>query len=464
MTHKVIIIGAGFSGICCAVKLKNKGIDDFVVIEKSSGVGGTWYDNRYPGAECDVESHLYSFSFHPKHNWSKVYSDRDEIQEYLTDCCKAHNIDNKIMFDTKVESMVFVDNEWVLLTSRGVLKASFVVLSYSPLHYPNIPLIEGLDQFEGKVIHTSQWKDDITFEGKRVAVIGNGASGIQCIPYLASRASHLTVFQRTPQWVIPKMNRSYTLLEKTLFCLPLIQRIYRFLIYLWRECLFSIFIKNSWASTMTTWIAKLYLWWSIQDPVLRQNLTPSYPIGCKRILLSDEYYRCLNGSNTTVITTPIKSVQPTGVECVDGSVTPVDVLVFATGFDVMGTNKLLRITNQDQYLGMYCADRRNLFTVLGRNSGSSYTSMILYIETQSEHITNTIMYLILKGYTSIEVKKELIEKHSKIVQGNNKKFVWNSCNNWYLNEKGENYTLYPGTISEFNQKILDIRKDDFEIN
>jgi cation diffusion facilitator CzcD-associated flavoprotein CzcO len=469
--HKVIIVGAGFSGICSAIKLREKGVEDFVVLEKNEDVGGTWHDNNYPGAECDVESHLYSFSFEPYANWSKVYSGRNEIYSYLQNCSKKHGLYERILFNTVVESITFKDDMWFINTPQGVMSCSFLIFSYSPLHYPNLPNIEGIKDFKGTIMHTSKWNYGVELKGKNIGIIGNGASGIQCIPHLANVANQLYVFQRTPQWVLPKLNRNYTSIEKYLFRSLFLQKIYRNSIFYFREFIFSMFYKNSLLGSIAQKICQFHMWTKIKDPTVRQQLTPSYTFGCKRVLLSDDFFSVFNRSNTHLITRPIKSILPEGILMGDTKalanikiepIYDIDILVLATGFSTSETaNKFMNGTNQNQYLGIHSDDMPNLFTILGKNSGSSHTSIILYIEAQCEHISALIKYMELHNKRTIVVKSSCANKYSQFIEEKSKHFVWDLCNNWYVDKNGKNYTLFPANFIHFHEKVSQVNLSDF---
>jgi cation diffusion facilitator CzcD-associated flavoprotein CzcO len=442
----IIIIGAGISGICMGIKLKMNNINNFLILEKNSEIGGTWFENIYPGVECDIESHLYSFSFAPKNNWSSIYSSGSEIHKYLKECCLKFDIYKHIIFNCSLNKALRINNKWNLETNKYSFICHYLICSSAPLNKPSYPEI--FSNFKGKIIHTSKWDNNYDFNNKNIAVIGNAASGIQCIPEIINKTNNIYLFQRTANWILPKFNRKYTNIEKWLFKNKFLNNCYRNFLYWNRELMFFIFFKNGFINYLGTWISKLYLNLSITDPILKKKLIPNYPIGCKRILLSDNYYKIFK--NVNLITETIIKVNSEHIETKINKY-HIDLIILATGFEISGAiqdmniydinNKKINIHNS--YYGVHLKDCPNLFVILGSNTGSAHTSMIYYIECQVNHIYDSII-----KYSYIQVKHQILDNYNLKLQKKFNKFIWNSCNSWYQ-IKGKITSLYPGFSFEF---------------
>ena len=449
---KIIIIGAGISGIATACQLKMNNINDFIILEKNTEVGGTWAYNTYPGVECDVESHLYSYSFFPKSDWSNVYASGSEIKEYLKNCCNHFKIHEHIIFSTNVQSCFITNGKWKIITQNDNFLCDYLVCSTAPLHKENIPEI--FTTFNGELLHTAKWNSNYSFTNKNVAIVGNAASGIQCIPYLAKECQSVTIFQRTPNWVLPKGNRKYAIFEQWLFKFNLFRRMYRGIIYWQREMTFLIFKKMSILGRLIEQLSKYYLFLTVSSKNLREKLVPQYPIGCKRILLSDNYYTTLNLSNINLVTDSITKVTTDSIICGENTYN-IDCIVLATGFDIQGAtgsymildknNKI--INTKEMYYGIHVKDTPNLFFLLGANSGSGHTSSIYYIECQVEYIVKCI-----KTEKKYEVNECIINEFNETLQKQFKGLVWNQCKSWYQ-EGGKIIGLYPGFSFEYKRNL-----------
>ncbi len=470
-TLKVIIVGAGFSGICMGIQLRLNGIEDFIIIEKGQQVGGTWWDNKYPGAECDVESHLYSFSFEPNPNWSRVYSGSDEIHQYLIYCAEKHGLYNHIRFEeTALEAHFHSNGEWTLTTSKQKYRARFLVFSSSPLHYPSYPLIYGLDSFSGKIMHTSNWDSSYPLQGKKIAMIGCGASGIQVAPHLQRVASHLTIFQRTPQWIGPKGNRSFTSLEKTLFrTFPILMLIYRTILYYYHEFLFNSFYKQSKLGRFLSYLCLTYLHFTVADRDLRRRLTPRYTFGCKRVLMSDDFYQCLNYDNVTMITDPIDSVTSDSIVS-KGVNYQADVIILATGFNITGGINSVKMYDEKgeqidttdvthQVFGVYLPNVKNFFTLVGYTSLSNHTSVIVFIESQVQHILRVMKHVFREEKKSVVIRQEYYDSFGRELKEKNQHLIFLRCKNWYV--RGEaNVAVYPDSFEHFRQSLLKMNLEE----
>ena len=457
MEYEFIILGAGFSGLCLAAKLKQKGYHNFIVLEKEASIGGTWFCNNYPGAECDVESHLYSFSFFPNADWKQVYSKRLEIYNYLQSFCMHFDLHKHIKLDSKVVKACFDNQEkyWYISTTEQNYKTQYFVYSYSPLHHPYIP--ESVQNFQGKIIHTSACDHSISLKNKNIGIIGNAASGIQCIPHLAEQASHLYIFQRTPNWIMSKWNRNYSWLEKAMFRVDWIQKMYRNYVYWSREYFFTVFYSK-WTQKITEYIIKMRL---CMHPLV-DYLIPNYPIGCKRILLCDDYYQTLTKQNVFLIAEDKLTIENDKVENLS-----IDVLICATGFDLQGSVKNIEIIGKNNialhkvwdskskdyfrnFLGIYVDNFPNMFVLLGPNTGSAHTSVILYIEAQCDNILEAVKQVEKFGCRTIEVSPKKVTQYLQWVDKQFEHYVWNSCNSWYVNKGGKNVSLFPGFHYYYN--------------
>jgi cation diffusion facilitator CzcD-associated flavoprotein CzcO len=456
------IIGAGFSGIGMAIRLKQSGYSNFTIFERSDNVGGTWRDNTYPGCACDVASHLYSFSFEKKSDWTKVFSDASEIYQYLLSCVEKFQLENHIKLNTTVSDMRFDSsaNQWAISTvSNETFHADMIINGTGPLNKPNIPNIPGIENFTGKIFHSSQWDHEHQLDGGNVACIGTGASAIQFIPEIVNKVRSLKVFQRTPTWLVPRLNRNYSSLTKWVFKnVPGVRNFYRLFIY-WRNEYYGIaIIGYPFFNNLLQKASKLYLRAKVKDPELRKKLTPNYQIGCKRINISDDYYESLQRPNSDLITEPIISITSTGVTSADGETHECDTIIFGTGFV---TTKYLQpmkiygsegkeLTEQwagsaESYLGISVAGFPNYFLLLGPNTGLGHNSVVFMIEAQIEYVIKALSYLKEAKKTFIDVKLERQETFCDSTQKKLKKFSWGSgCDSWYLSENGKNYSIWPG--------------------
>jgi cation diffusion facilitator CzcD-associated flavoprotein CzcO len=463
------IAGTGFAGLGAGILLKQAGIDDFMILERAADVGGTWRDNSYPGCACDVESHLYSFSFAPNPDWSRLFAPQPEIFAYLRKCAKDHGILPHIRFGHEIQEVRWDDDAqlWRIQTSQGPYTADIVIGGMGPLCEPSIPDIKGLDTFQGKTFHSARWDHDYDLTGKRVAVIGTGASAIQFVPEIQPKVAHLTLFQRTPAWVLPRMDRQVTETEKTLFRkYPALQLAMRWAIYARRE-LFVIGFRNP---QLMGWVERLalnYLERTVADPELRKKLTPNFRIGCKRILLSRDYLPSLTRPNVSVVTEGIREVRPHSIVTADGVEHEVDAIIFGTGFKVTDMPFADVVYGRDgrslnetwggspqAHLGTAVAGYPNLFLLLGPNTGLGHTSVVLMIEAQLKVVMGAIQELRKRKLDIVEVRPEAQRKFVEEVDRDMRDTVWTAggCHSWYLDKTGRNSTLWPGFTFTFMQK------------
>lgn len=468
---KVGIIGAGFAGLVAALKLKEEGQNSFVIFERASEIGGTWRDNNYPGCACDIAVHLYSFAAVPNPDWSNLYAGQREILQYLKDVTCKKELQQHIRLNADIVEARFNPEEafWRLTDSSGMrTNVSILLLAMGPLNRPFIPSFKGLDQFNGSHFHTSQWDVNFNPADKSVAVIGTGASAIQVVPNLAPLVKTLLVYQRTPAWVTDRFDKKISHISKKLFTkFPAVQSARRELIY-WVNEFFGLgFLGSNSINHLMAWNSLRKLKKEIKDPHLRKKLTPTYKIGCKRILKSDDFYPTFNRSNVTLLTEEIEQFTPTGILTKDGAFQKLDAVVFATGFVAADFDMYIQIfgldgrnlidewnlTGAEAYLGTTVSGFPNLGLLLGPNTGVGHNSIVHMIESQMAYIMQYIKRIErLDVGQYLDVKIEMQRLYNDIIQTQLKKTVWASgCRSWYMNAQGKNTTLYPGLTTTFRK-------------
>jgi len=476
----VAIVGTGFSGLGMAIKLKQAGLDDFVVLERGASVGGTWRDNHYPGAACDVASHLYSFSFEPKTDWSRAFARQQEIRAYLEHCADKYDIRRHIIFNTTVAEARFdeVDGLWHGRSSKGdTLTAKYVVAGIGALSNPAIPALKGIESFEGAAFHSAQWRDDVELSGKKVVVIGTGASAIQFVPQIQPKVGKLTLLQRTAPWVLPKPDRAFYGIEKTAFArLPLTRELYRSFLYFRNESQAIAFSINPKLMKLVKYVGQFHIRQHIKDEKLRAVVTPDYLPGCKRILLSNDYYPALAQPNVEVLNSGVREVRAHSVITSDGREVPCDAIIYGTGFAVHDYLGGMKITNRhgadvgaswkdgaEAYLGTAVAGYPNMFMLMGPNTGLGHNSMVYMIESQIRFAVQAIQFAERKQLAYIDVRQSVQDKFNAGLQERLHKAIWETggCNSWYLNASGKNSTLWPGFTFEFRARTWFFRSADF---
>lgn len=462
-TPYIAILGAGVGGLCMGIRLRRAGITSFTIFEKSRDVGGTWLDNTYPGAGCDVPSHLYSFSFEPNPWWSRRYSLQPEILAYLRHCARKYGIYPHVRFGTEIAGARFDEAaaRWELRTTAGeTVTADVIVSALGQLNRPAYPRIPGLETFGGTTFHSARWNHAYDLTGKRVAVIGTGASAIQFIPQIAPRVARLHVFQRSPNWIIPRNDYAYSERAKRLFAhVPLLQRLYRLLIYLQLEKNILAFSRNALLGRLIRRAALAYLESQVRDPDLRRRLTPDYPVGCKRILIADDFYPVFERPNVELVTDPIDHVTADGIVTADGRTRPVDAIIFATGFEATRFLAPLRIEGRngavledvwhdgaEAHLGVCVAGFPNLFLLYGPNTNLGHNSIIFMIECQVAYVLQCIRRLADAGPGWLEVRPEAQARYNAEIQRRLEGTVWTtSCGNWYKTASGRVTNNWPGS-------------------
>lgn len=469
-THvRIAIIGAGFSGLGLAIRLRQRGDTDFVVLDRADGVGGVWRANTYPGCACDVPSNLYSFSFAPNPGWSRTFSKQPEICAYLEDCAERFDLGPHLRFGCTVEAAVWdaPAAQWRLQTSQGPLSADFLVAANGALAEPSTPDIPGLERFDGPVVHSARWDPTLELDGKRVALIGTGASGVQIAPAVQPVVERLDVYQRTPAWVWPRLDRPFTRLEHAMFrMLPWTQRLSRALIYTVREAYVVPFTRAPRMMRGAASVTHAMLRLQVRDADKRARLTPSYEFGCKRILLANDYYPALDEPNVDVVTDGIQQVVEDGIVSADGTHRPADVVALATGFHVVDNPffQCVRGTGDrsvadawtagvQTYLGTLAPGFPNLFVMTGPNTGLGHSSMVYMIESQLAYVLGALDHMAETGRRSLEVRRDVADAWNADLQARLGETVWSSgCRSWYLDPNGRNVTLWPGFTWEFRRE------------
>jgi cation diffusion facilitator CzcD-associated flavoprotein CzcO len=478
--HRIIIVGTGFSGLCMGVKLREAGEDDFIILERAGEVGGTWRDNTYPGCACDVESHLYSFSFEPNPNWSRLYAPQPEIFAYLRHVARKYDLMRHIHFHTNLVGARWDETRrlWVVTADDGrVFEGEALVSGMGGLSNPAYPDIPGRERFEGPQFHSATWRHDVNLDDQRVAVIGSGASAIQFVPQIAPRVAHLNYFQRTPPWVVPKMDRPVSARERADFqSNPWRQRIARNKLYWLLEARFLAFkYKPEWMNLVAK-VGKHRIRKHIKDPALQAKLTPSYTPGCKRLLISNDYYPALARTNVSVITDGIREITAQGVVTHDGREHPADVIIYGTGFKVQdpipkgaifgkGGVDLVDLWRQgpEAFLGITVAGFPNFFILMGPNTGLGHNSMVYMIESQAHYIVEALKTMKERRLRTIEVKPEAQARFVGQVQQALTGTVWNSgCKSWYLNDQGRNTAAWPGFTFAYRLKTRRFRLNPYQ--
>ena len=467
---QIAIIGSGFGGIGTAIRLKQEGIEDFIIFERANDVGGVWRDNTYPGCACDVQSHLYSLSFVPNPDWTHSFSPQAEIWDYLRRCARDYDVLPHIRFGHTVNEAVWDHDlqRWRIETSRGICLASVLVSAAGSFSEPKLPEIAGLETFKGRVFHSSRWDHQFEIEQSRVAVIGTGASAIQFVPAIQPQVEKLHVFQRTAPWIVPRQDRPFAKLERRIFRrFPLAQRTMRGAIYSFREVLGFAF-RHPWAMRLLQPMARRHLKRSVADPALRAKLTPNYLMGCKRVLISNDYFPALTQSNVELVTDGVAEVREHSIVGNDGIQRPVDAIIFGTGFHVSDFPFASRIRGKDgrtlsevwegspkALAGTTVTGFPNLFLLPGPNTGLGHSSVVYMLEAQIEHVVSALRYMRRHGIVAIEARPEAQAAYVNAIDKNMRGTVWTSggCVSWYLDKTGRNSTLWPTDSWRFRRRV-----------
>ena len=477
----VVVVGTGFSGLGMAIQLRRDGREDFVVLEKADDVGGTWRANTYPGCACDIQSHMYSFSFEQNPDWTRSYSSQPEIGDYLRRVTDRYDLRRAIRFGVEVIGARWDPDEcrWHIATDTGTTYvARFLVAGTGALHVPHVPDLPGLESFTGPVFHSADWNHGYDLRGKRVAVIGTGASAIQFVPQIAPDVARLDLYQRTPPWVMPKPDHPIPEWAKRLFRrMPGAQRAYRDFLYWLLESRALGFNGHPRMLQYAERFARWNLERAISDPDLRAKLTPSYPMGCKRVLLANDFYPTLNRPNVELVTDGISEIRPGGVVA-GGVEREVDAIILGTGFHVTDAFDYLNITGRDgrdlakqwrtggphTHYGITVAGYPNLFFLLGPNTGLGHNSVVFMIESQIRYVSDALR-LAEHTRSTIEVRQDVQDRFQAEIQAKLADGIWTTggCDSWYLDSQGVNRTIWPGFTWRYWMRTRKLAPADYEL-
>jgi len=476
----VIIIGSGFGGIGAAIRLKQQGVSALTIFEKASDIGGVWRDNVYPGAACDVPSHLYSFSFEPKPDWSRRYAEQPEIHAYLKHCANKYGLAPHLKLNTEVTAAAFDEARalWCVTLATGeVHEAQMLVTATGQLNRPLMPQVKGLSSFKGPQFHSARWDHSISLAGQRVAVIGTGASAIQFVPRIAPKAGAVTLFQRSAPYVIPKGDHLYGETARRLFAkLPLVQALSRAKEYVVHETRALGVVSYPVLTGLMKPGFRRLLTESVKDETLLAKLTPDYPVGCKRIMISNDYYAALARPNVSVVTDAIREVTEQGLVTADGELHEADVLIYGTGFAALDFLAPMHITGlqgrelnaswrdgAEAYLGVSVSGFPNLFMLYGPNTNLGHSSIVYMLESQITYLCDAIRHL-AQGKKWLDVKPEVQGAFNARIQQRSKKTVWDSgCTSWYKTASGKNTNNWPGYTFEYRRATRRLRPEDYQI-
>ncbi len=479
-TRSVAVVGAGFGGVGAAVLLRGAGYERVTVFERGERVGGVWQHNSYPGAACDVPSHLYEYSFEPNPRWSRRYAPQAEIQAYVEDVARRHGVLEQIRTGVEVTHARWDDQRsvWVLQTSAGEHEADVLVTACGQLSVPKTPTIAGLERFEGPVFHTARWRHDVDLTGKRVAVLGTGCSAIQVVPAIQSRAAHIDVFQRSPGWTIPKMDFAYSERSKRLFeRYPALQRLDRAAVFAFMELGAVGMTRYRWLLRPFRALARMQIEKAIKDPALREKVTPVDEVGCKRLMLTDEWYPTLTKANVELVTEAVAEVTPDGIRTRDGRVHPADVLVLATGFRSHAFVAPMEIWGRDgrslaeswsevarAYLGLSVPGFPNMFLLYGPNTNGGTGSVIYTLEAGVAHVISALAELDRRECDRIEVRARAAEDFDRELRAALRQTVWHSgCTSWYVDENGNDPSQWPWLWSDYRRRTRRLAPGAYEL-
>jgi cation diffusion facilitator CzcD-associated flavoprotein CzcO len=469
---KIGIVGAGFAGLCAAIRLQRAGFEDFEIFERAADVGGTWRDNTYPGCACDIPSNLYSFSFEPNPEWTRMYPQQGEIHAYLRRVVEKYGLARRIRYGRELTEARYDEaaTAWDLRFADGEEKRVDVfICATGPLSKPALPKIAGMEAFEGIAFHSARWRHDVDLKGKRVAVIGTGASAIQFVPRIAPQVAQLQVYQRTPPWILPHRDRPFGARERRLYRLfPFAQRLLRWAIYLRQELLIFGFTGGARIQARFRKFASWMLDRQVADAALRRRLTPDYAPGCKRLLITNEWYPALQRPNVELITEPVARLEGRRVIAASGAAREADVVIFATGFAATEFVAPMKIFGRRgaelgaawkqgaaTHLGISVAGYPNAFLIVGPNTGLGHNSLVFMIEAQVNYVVAGLERLLESGKRTLEVRPEVQAASYADVQQRLKRTVWASgCRSWYLTADGRNDALWPGSTLDYWRRTL----------
>ncbi|HEV7585003.1 MAG TPA: NAD(P)/FAD-dependent oxidoreductase [Solirubrobacteraceae bacterium] len=476
---EVIVIGAGLGGIAAAIELRRHGITQVTILERANDLGGTWFYNSYPGAACDVPSHLYSYSYAKRVDWSQLCSPQAEIHEYIRDVARSHEVDGLVQTDRTVTRCSWSEEScrWTVETAEGVTyEADALVLATGQLNQPATPRIEGAETFSGHSFHSARWDHAYPLAGKRVAVVGTGASAVQFVPEIAPKVARLTVFQRTGNWFLPRKNRRYPwIVKEAIRRLPGVQEFRRKFMFQYCEAITLAIRHPRTVGRVAGARSAAFMRSQLKDPELRRKAWPDYTFGCKRVLFSSYFLPALERPNVELVTDRIARVAPEGIVTDDGAVHEVDCIIWATGFqttefmfpmDVVGRagTELHDYWSEGAHahLGMTVPGFPNMFVMYGPNTNTSGGSIIFYLETQAAYIRQGLQQLLGRGAGAIEVRREVEAASDAALQARFAGTAWTTCDSWYRDEQGRIVANWPGYMRDYLQQASELHAGDFE--
>lgn len=462
---KVVIVGTGFSGLCVAIMLKQRGIEDFIILEQAASLGGTWRDNTYPGAKCDIPSALYSYSFEHNSKWQYKWSDQKQILQYQHDIAEKYDLLKHMVFNQALQQADYDEQQqnWLLTTVQGEqYQCQHFVTAVGQLHRPFTPDFEGVENFKGETFHSAQWNHDVSLKGKRVAVIGNAASAIQFVPEILPEVAQMTIFQRTPNWMMPKQDRPYTKFEQWLSkAVPPITKLYRFSIWCKGEVgVLPAIQQKPFSKWLLSTLSRGFLKKHIKDPELLKKLTPDYPVGAKRVLFSDDYYPALNNDKVYLDISGVQQITETGITRKDGVTEEFDVIIYATGFKTNPFLEAMQIKGESNillsdhwqsgafaYLGIATAGFPNMHMMFGPNTNLGHNSMLIMLEAQARYIADSIQQLDQKNAQSMRIKTEVEAQYNQELQQRIAKLAFTQIDkSWYISQGRVTNNWAGGTI------------------
>jgi cation diffusion facilitator CzcD-associated flavoprotein CzcO len=479
-TPSVLIIGAGFGGIATAIELTRSGFADVRILEQAPDLGGTWHYNDYPGAACDVPSHLYSFSFAQRTDWSRLCSPQAEIKDYLRDVARARGVDRLIEYERTVSSCEWDEAElrWEVRTSNGEsYRADAIVLATGQLHQPSYPKLDGIESFAGHSFHSARWDHDYPLAGRRVAVVGTGASAVQLIPEIAPEVQHLSVFQRTGNWLLPRRNRRYPALVKTAIeAIPGLQALRRRFVFDYTESLTALIRHPRTVGLLGAARSAAFMRLQLRDPELRRKAWPHYTFGCKRVLFSSRYLPALGRANVDLVTEPIVRVQERGLLTADGALHELDCIIWGTGFQTTEFMFPMQITGARgrslreawaegprAHLGICVSGFPNMFLMYGPNTNTSGGSIIFFEEAQAAYLRQALERLRSGGGGAIDVRPAAQDAGDRALQARFAGTAWTRCDSWYRNEQGRIVANWPGYMREYRERTSVLDESEYRI-
>jgi cation diffusion facilitator CzcD-associated flavoprotein CzcO len=477
---EVLIVGAGFGGIAAAIDLRRHGFDDVRILERAPTLGGTWYYNGYPGAVCDVPSHLYSFSYAQRRDWSRLCSPQEEIHRYLQEVARANRVERLIEADTHVASCTWDGQScrWTVLAEDGrSFGADVIVLATGQLNQPAYPRLDGIQTFAGHAFHSARWDHGYPLEGKRVGVVGTGASAVQFVPEIAERVGRLTVFQRTGNWFLPRRNRRYPRAMKAAIArIPGLQDFRRRFVFEYGESLTMAIRHPHTAGRIGAARSAAFMRLQLRDPEVRRKAWPDYTFGCKRVLFSSYFLPALQRDNVELVTDPIARVEPAGIVTADGSLRELDCIIWGTGFRTNDFMFPMEITGAGgaglrdswaggphAHLGMAVAGFPNMFLMYGPNTNTSGGSIIVYLEAQAAYLRQALEHLRARGACAIDVRPEVEARSDREVQARFAGTAWTQCDSWYRNEAGRIVANWPGYMREYLERTRHLDLAEFHL-